>query len=152
MNPGEEAEVCHLVHRVFDEFVAPHYVQKGIQEFRKYVDPLALQQRSRESHFVLVATSPDQMVGMIEMRSHSHVSLLFVDQQFQGKGISRELLHRALTICRRHRPDLAQVSVNSSPNAVPIYKRLGFVPWSPEQTVNGIRFVPMLLDLSEWAA
>jgi hypothetical protein len=42
---------------------------------------------------------------------------------------------------------LAQVSVNSSPNAVPIYERLGFASWSPEQTVNGIRFVPMLLEL-----
>jgi GNAT superfamily N-acetyltransferase len=152
MNPGEESEVYHLVHRVFDEFVAPHYVQAGVEEFRKYVDPLALQQRSRENHFVLVATIPDKMVGMIEMRGHSHVSLLFVDKQFQGKGISRELLQRALTICRRHKPDLAQVSVNSSPNAVPIYERLGFVPWSPEQTVNGVRFVPMLLDLSELEA
>jgi predicted GNAT family N-acyltransferase len=148
MNPGEEAEVCNLVNHVFDKFVAPHYVEAGIQEFRKYIDPAALQQRSQENHFVLVAVTPDKIVGTIEIRDHCHVCLLFVDQQFQGRGISRELLHRALKICRQCKPELTQVSVNSSPNAVPIYERLGFQQTSPEQTVNGIRFVSMVLELS----
>ncbi len=31
-------------------------------------------------------------------------------------------------MCRQNRPDLAAVDVNSSPNSVGVYKRLGFLP------------------------
>lgn len=147
MKSGEETVVCELVNRVFDQFVAPHYVPEGVCEFQKYADPKKLYQRSQENHFVLVAVTADKIVGVIEVRDYDHVSLLFVDRQFQGQGISRKLLIRALKICREHKPDLRKVEVNSSPNAAPIYRRLGFQQTSPEQVVNGIRFVPMVLEL-----
>jgi predicted GNAT family N-acyltransferase len=148
MNPGEETKVCNLVSRVFNDFVAPLYDQEGVQEFFKYVEPTLLWQRSQENHFVLVATIRDKVVGMIEIRDYNHVSLLFVDRQFQQRGISKELLRRALETCLQHEPKLAEVSVNSSPNAVQVYERLGFYQKKPEQIKNGIRFVPMVLELS----
>ena len=148
MNPGEETRVCELVSLVFNEFVAPLYAQEGVQEFFKYVDPVLLWKRSQENHFVLVATIQDKIAGMIEIRDHNHISLLFVDRQFQQRGISKELLRRALEICLQQEPKLAEVSVNSSPNAVQVYEKLGFYQKSPEQVKNGIRFVPMVLELS----
>jgi predicted GNAT family N-acyltransferase len=148
MNPGEETKVCNLVSRVFNDFVAPLYDQEGVQEFFKYVEPTLLWQRSQENHFVLVATIRDKVVGMIEIRDYNHVSLLFVDRQFQQRDISKELLRRALETCLQHEPKLAEVSVNSSPNAVQVYERLGFYQKKPEQIKNGIRFVPMVLELS----
>ena len=73
--------------------------------------------------------------------------LLFVDSDFHRRGISRELLRRALDICCENRPDLSEVSVNSSPFAIPVYQKLGFQITGPEQTVNGIRFQPMVLNV-----
>ena len=35
------------------------------------------------------------------------------------------------------------VTVNSSPYAVEIYRRMGFIPIGTEKTVNGLRFTPM---------
>ncbi|WP_460645598.1 GNAT family N-acetyltransferase [Lacrimispora brassicae] len=35
------------------------------------------------------------------------------------------------------------MTVNSSPYAVEIYHKLGFVDTDTEQLVNGIRFIPM---------
>jgi len=148
MASGEEGEISGLINRVFDEFIAPGYTPAGIQEFRKYVQAKAIMQRSEADHFVLVAIAAEKIVGVIEIRANEHLSLLFVDSEFQGRKISRELLRRALDICRHHRPDLAQMSVNSSPYAVPIYKRLGFEPTGPEAVLNGIRFVPMRLNLT----
>ena len=39
MQEGEEQEICDLVIRVFNEFVAHQYLEHGIQEFMKYVEP-----------------------------------------------------------------------------------------------------------------
>jgi ribosomal protein S18 acetylase RimI-like enzyme len=149
MQPGEETRVWELVSRVFDEFVAPDFPREGVEEFLKFIQPDALRERSGRDSFALLATLNDEMVGMIEIRDHDHISLYFVDQAHMGEGIGRELWCRALAICRRERPDLAQISVNSSLYAVSIYEKLGFRQTKPEQMVNGIRFVPMAVTLGE---
>ncbi len=148
MRPGEESEVCDLVKRVFDEFVAPDYSQEGIDEFFRYSQPDALAQRSQNNHFVLLAVAEVRSVGMLEMRDYKHVSMLFVEAAFQRRGISRALLWQALDEGRKHKPNLSQVTVHAAPNSVRIYERLGFRAVNSEQLVNGMRFVPMLLELA----
>jgi GNAT superfamily N-acetyltransferase len=146
-HPGEETQVCELVTRVFDELVAPGLVPEGVEEFLSYVQPDSLRERSQTGYMTLVAALGDEMVGVIQIKSHHHVSLYFVDQAHLGKGIGKELWWRALAICRRERPDLAEITVNSSLYAVPIYEKLGFRQTRPEQVVNGIRFVPMVVGV-----
>ena len=148
MKSGEESAVCALVPRVFNEFVAPDYSDDGVEEFFKYVEPNSLLERSQEDHFVLVALLLKEIVGMIEVRVYSHISLLFVDKRFQRIGIGEELLRKSLEICFSHKPGLLQVSVNSSPYAMEVYRRLGFRQKGPRQTVKGICFDPMVLELS----
>jgi GNAT superfamily N-acetyltransferase len=149
MQTGEEPVVCDLVARVFESLIEPGFSPEGIQEFLKYVEPGALAQRAQADHFVLVAVARDEIVGMVEVRDHSHVSLFFVDAHYHRRGIGRELIQRALDICRRNRQDLQQIDVNSSPYAVPVYKKLGFRQTGAEQVKNGIRFIPMVLELRQ---
>lgn len=149
LQPGEETRVCELVGRVFDEFVAPDFPPEGIEEFLKFIQPDALRERLGTDSFALLATLDDEVVGVIEIRDHEHISLYFVDQAHMGEGIGRELWCRALAICCQEMPNLVQVSVNSSLYAVPIYEKLGFRQTKPEQVVNGIRFVPMAVTLEE---
>lgn len=151
LRPGEEEKVCKLVSAVFDNFVAPHYSEEGRLEFLDYVTPEQFRQRGGHEHFVLVAAANDKIVGMIEMRQHRHVSLLFVDRRFQKQGISRELLRRALIICLETKPKLRTISVNSSPNAVNIYEKLGFRQAGAERVKNGIKFTPMIFKVSKKA-
>ncbi len=153
MEPGEETRVSDLVTRVFDEYVAPDYSAEGVREFLRYVDPNLLAQRSRANHFVLLAFASiapvgPALAGIIELRDWNHVSLLFVDRPYLRQGIARGLLQRSLEICRSRQPGLAEITVNSSPYAVPIYVRLGFEPIGAEQIRDGIRFVAMKLTLS----
>lgn len=145
MQSGEENEVCDLVLRVFDHFVAPSYSNEGVREFRSYITPELLIKRSQENCFVLLARLSDKIVGMIEIRQHHHISLFFVDADFQTEGIGRVLFQKAIARCQNKMPGINQFSVNSSPYALPIYKRLGFQKTDKEQIKNGIRFIPMSL-------
>ena len=149
MRQGEEDDVCSLVTRVFKKFVASQYSLVGIEEFFKFADAYAMAARTKSSHFVLVAETNDDMVGMIEMRDGEHICLLFVDEHYHRQGIARELLKRALEICVRNRTGKKTITVHSSPNAVEAYRHLGFQATGPEQTKNGIRFVPMALNIQE---
>lgn len=147
MLPGEETRVNGLIVPVFNEFIGRRYPPEGVREFLGYVDPRSLRERFLSNHFTLVATHGKRIVGAIEVRDDSHVCLFFVDSKLQGKGIGRGLFERALEMCRQNRPDVAAIDVNSSPNSVPVYERLGFVAIGPETTLNGITFVPMVLSL-----
>jgi GNAT superfamily N-acetyltransferase len=146
MIAGEETAVFNLIARVFDEFVAPGYSQEGVQAFLDYVQPEALLTRAQDNHLTLLALADGHMAGVIEMRECHHVSLLFVDTAYQGKRISRALLDRALALCREQGHNPPQITVNSSPYAIPIYERLGFRAAAGEQVKNGIRFTPMALE------
>lgn len=148
IEPGEEKKVSELVLESFGEFIRHEYSQEGVDEFRRYAQPEALEERSRADHCVLVATVKDRIAGVIEIRQHDHISLLFVERRLQRKGIAKDLLQKALEVMRTAKPDLERVTVNSSRYGVPVYEKLGFHQTGPERTVNGIAFIPMVLRLA----
>ena len=148
LDENEVEAACALVSAVFDEFVAPLFSAEGITEFKAFIAPPKLRERLSSTSFILVAESDVEMAGVIAVRDWSHVFLLFVKGDQQGKGIARLLLTEAVKRCQQARPDLRKVKVNSSPNAMGAYRRMGFVQTSKEQLANGIRFVPMALELS----
>jgi GNAT superfamily N-acetyltransferase len=145
---NEIAEVHALVSSVFDEFVAPLFSDEGVNEFKSFIDPQKLRERLSLNSFILVAEIDVEMVGVIGIRDWCHIFLLFVRGNHQDKGIARALLSEALKRCNEVKPDLEKITVNSSPNAVGAYWRMGFIPTREEQLTNGIRYVPMVLDLN----
>jgi predicted GNAT family N-acyltransferase len=149
MLEGEESKVSALVLDVFNEFVAPEYSVEGIQEFTNYVEASKLLDRSKDNHFCLVAFIEDNLVGTVEVRNNSHICLLFVAKDCMGQGIAKELMSRALAICREQNPGLEEVDVNSSTYAVKIYEKLGFDVVGPSQEKNGIVFVPMKVGMKK---
>jgi predicted GNAT family N-acyltransferase len=70
-----------------------------------------------------------------------------VDKSFQGQGIGRELLNRAISVCRSKKPELNKLTVNSSPNSVAAYRKFNFQETASEQVIKGIRSIPMVFDL-----
>ncbi|WP_005031230.1 GNAT family N-acetyltransferase [Holophaga foetida] len=142
---GEELEICQLVERVFNKYVAPEYPQDGIQEFYRFANPEAMKRRSSSGQILIVAEELGQIIGAIETRQLNHIALLFVENQ--GKGIARNLVQLLIDECHKRNPGLNRITVNSSPYAEPVYSRLGFAPTGPSQTLNGITFIPMALTL-----
>jgi GNAT superfamily N-acetyltransferase len=148
----EVQAASHLAAQVFCEDVAPLFPPEGVAAFLQFLAPDELWKRLHHEHFILVAEEDHRLVGLIEMRDHNHIELLFVERAHQRQGIGRDLVELALRICRRHDPALAEVSVNATPNAVAVYQKLGFHPLAPEQCIDGMRFVPMVRDLAQGPA
>jgi GNAT superfamily N-acetyltransferase len=147
MRSGEESSVSELIITTFQRDVAPLYVEKGIREFLSYVTPEAILSRQTREHVMLVAVQGAYPVGILELREYNHVSLLFVEVARQREGIGRQLIGKALQLCKTHQPGFSELTVNSSPNAVKAYKRFGFYATGELQVKNGIGFVPMTLLL-----
>ncbi len=147
MRPGEAGAVSALILASFDEFIGPDHTADGIAEFRKFAAPEAIAARAADDHLVRVATADGVLAGMIEVREHNHVALLFVDKAYQGQGVARGLLRTALADARAADPDVERVTVNSSRYGVAAYEKLGFRQTGPERAVNGIVFIPMAMRL-----
>jgi GNAT superfamily N-acetyltransferase len=149
MEPGNATEASGLVIHIINELIAHDYLEDGVWECHKSLQPNQLMDNSLRNHFVLNAEIEDEIVGTIEIRNNNHISLFCVEKEYRRRGIGRELLRRALEICLKNDPILSEVTVNSLPGTVYIYESLGFLPKIPEWMQGDIPYAPMLLDVSK---
>jgi len=151
VGPDETAEASGLVLQVFDEFVGREYGEQGNRIFREFASPAEMKKRLRAGSFILCAMmgdrKGDRMAGVIEIREHHHICLLFVRKEYHGRGIAGRLLEKALRIIRERAPEVTKLTVNSSPYAEKAYEKLGFSPTGPLCEKDGIRSVPMEMNL-----
>lgn len=132
-------EVVELVRRVFDEFQAPEFSAQGVREFyERTIAPELMRARIGAGLLeIWCCMDGSKPVGMIGRRPPAHVALLFVDPKHHRKGIARALFEAAFD------GSAHEVTVNSSLYAVRVYEKLGFEAIGGEETMNGIRAVPM---------
>ena len=134
----EMNEALDLVWKVFLEFEAPDYTEEGIKEFKKAIDDKVW---VAEREF-FGAFESDKLLGVIATKDRNHIALFFVDGKYHKQGIGRKLYEKVKELNKD-----GFFTVNSSPYAHEVYKRLGFVDTKEEQCVNGLRFYPMKIDL-----
>lgn len=150
IRPLREAEIpaaSALVRRVFAEFEAPDYVQEGIDAFHRFIAPEALAEQFRSGSLKLWgAFRQDSLAGVAAARNQNHICLLFVDKPYHRQGIARALFTAVLNLCRTD-PAISRITVNSSPYAAGIYRKLGFTATDAERIADGIRFTPMVYIL-----
>lgn len=121
--------------QVFQEYEAPEYSQQGIEAFYKSIHD---EEYMRELK-IYGAIERGRLLGILATRSNgNHIALFFVDGKYHGRGIGKRLFHLAVGD-----NSSGHLTVNSSPYAVEIYRRLGFVELDSEQISDGIRFTPM---------
>lgn len=82
----------------------------------------------------LVCEDNGEILGYGALRADSHLLHLFVAESHQGRGVSRLLWQQLRSSAS------AQVTVNSSLYAVPVYKKLGFVVKGDIAEKSGIWF------------
>jgi len=134
LNLDEIPSAIELCDRIFMKFEAPEYSEEGIASFEYFLKGTS----ERKDIIYYGAFDGDKVVGVIAMRPHQHICLFFVDDRYHRKGIGKSLF----TVLRQELPD-NKITVNSSPYAVEVYKKLGFVPTDNELCMDGIRFTPM---------
>lgn len=139
----EWPEAMGLAWHVFLIFEAGDYSEEGVRNFYRFVTDRILFRMFKAGQYQLFGYFiEDKLVGIISLRNENHISLLFVDEKHQNRGIARSLLefvnNYLLTELGKQ-----EVSVDSSPYAVDFYHRMGFIDTDREITENGIRYTPM---------
>ncbi len=135
-------DAIKLILEVFMEFEAPEYSDEGIKTFTDYV-------MSDETRRILLnrcnvflgCYHKKQLIGVVAFRNDSHVSLLFVDKNHHRKGIATHLMKKAVKITKKK--GVSEITLNSSPYAVPFYHRFGFVNTDTQLLTDGIKYTPM---------
>ena len=132
----ETGAALRLAWAVFSEFEAPDYAPEGTEVFRRclsddgYLDGLVY----------YGAFDGKKLVGMLGIRgAKRHICFFFVDGRYHRLGIGTRLFERMREDFRGE-----TLTLNSSPYGVPFYRSLGFTATGGEQTVDGIRFTPMI--------
>ncbi|URN82829.1 GNAT family N-acetyltransferase [Acetobacterium wieringae] len=143
----------NLANQVFHEFIAEGYSEEGRQTFTNYLD-FKLEEMTEDlesGHKILWGFYEEgRIVGVIGTRDELHISLMFVDKDYHHRGIARALFDTVLAELKSQHPgDPFVLTVNSSPYAVAVYHRFGFVDIAGEQENNGIRFVPMKMTINQ---
>jgi GNAT superfamily N-acetyltransferase len=146
-NEGLELAVSELIRKVYDEFVAPDYSAEGNRFFYDWIEPLKIRARQMTGRNMFVAMEGESVIGVIEIRDNNRISLLFTDKDYQGIGIARSLFQESLKQCIQREPSLSKFYVHASPFSVSIYKRLGFIAVDEMQEQNGLKYVPMEMNL-----
>ena len=135
----EMEKALDLVWKTFLEYEAPDYTEEGINEFKKSIDD---ETWIKEREFY-GAFEEDEIRGVIATKDKSHLALFFVDGNYHKQGIGKKLYQKVKTL-----NDKGYFTVNSSPYAKEVYKRLGFKSTDNEQCINGLRFIPMEVELT----
>lgn len=148
---ADETEAAlSLALEVFMEFEAPEYAPEGVTAFKESVIE---SNKFREAvasgeNPIYAAFDGDKMIGIIGMRSNmTHICLAFVRKEYHRKGAATAMFRYLLEEVKRLHPEHKTITLNSSPYGVPFYEHIGFIATDSEQTVDGIRFTPMIYTI-----
>lgn len=140
---NEWQDAMALAWKTFLKYEACDYTQQGIRSFEDFITDSRLHRMFLiGSYEMFVAMDDGRMIGMITLRSCSHISLLFVDDEYQKKGVGRALMNYLCNYLLTEE-GVGRVTVNASPYGVGFYHKLGFRDLRPEEEQDGIRYTPM---------
>ena len=141
-------DALELVWEVFDEFEAPDYEEMGVKTFQHFIEYHAMRDRLDKGEMKMWGCYQNSyLVGVMALREGQHISLLFVRKRFHHLGIASRLVRIAISDVKASKPEIPQITVNSSPYAVGFYKAVGFAALGPEEKRDGIRYTPMRRSL-----
>ena len=150
MGKGDIKGALDLVWTVFEEFEAPDYSSVGIEEFKSFINYSFIMGKLEkgEMNFWGSRDCEGNLTGVIATRDESHICLLFVKKEYHRQGIARNLFDIVKEECKK-RDGTEKITVNSSPYAIEVYHRMGFVDTGNERTIKGISFTPMVYMLKQ---
>lgn len=120
-------------------------------------EALTITQEDIAAGWVIVARHKDKLCGVAELSpiadpasaaftkaelTRVELDKLFVDPNFMGQGVGRQLMKAAKALAREH--GFTAMEILSDPNAVSFYERMGarFIEDAPSDTIPG-RTLPL---------
>ena len=150
IRPLKKNEWDMAVQLAWDTFLiyeAPEYSPEGVKNFSDFVKGEELKNMFYLGEYRAWGAFDDNdvIVGLLGIRKHWHISLLFVEPRLHHQGIATSLLKQAFS--EGAKEGVNTMTVNSSPYAIGFYHRLGFTDLDHERTTDGIRYTPMSIEL-----
>ncbi len=137
-----------LVWHVFCECDREDYEEMGVRTFQHFIQYETMKEFLLSGEMVFFgAYEGNELVGVGAMRNGFHISLLFVEPEYQRMGIGRCLVRRGIAYCMEKNPLLKYVTVNASPKGVKAYLAMGFLPLMEAQKKDGMIYTPMRIEL-----
>ena len=140
---SEWSPIMKMVWKTFLRFDGQDYTQEGIRNFFEFItdDDLYIS-FLRGEYQLMVAVERGKVIGAGSVRSGNHLSLLFVDEAYQHRGVGSAIIAR---LCRYLRDEAGEcfMTLKAAPYAVDFYRKLGFKAVKPEEEYLGIRVTAM---------
>ncbi len=132
-----------MIWRTFLKFEGQDYTEEGIQNFFEFItDDTIYRSFLLGTYQMLVALDGGKIIGAASIRNRTHLSLLFVDEDYHRQGVGSSLMNQ---LCQYLKEEEGEnyLSLKAAPVAVEFYKKLGFAFVSPEEELSGIRVTSM---------
>lgn len=144
---AEINKAFRLAEKVFMEFEAPTFRQRGIDSFLDFLWGKRVREMIADGDFrVWVcyaqnAFAEDELVGMLALREACHISLAFIRGDFHRQGIGRMLYAEAKKYALAMGTEI--ITVNASDYGIPFYRAMGFRETDMQLDADGILYTPM---------
>lgn len=132
---SERKAAVDLIWDTFLNFEAPDYTSEGVEAFKSFIYNREITDRLE----FFGAYEKDSLLGVVATNhNRKHICCFFVDKNHHRRGIGRRLWEYV-----KNNNTNEIITVNSSPYAVPVYHKFGFIDTDVEQMTDGIIFTPM---------
>ena len=139
--PEELHSAYLLVRRTFNKTQTKYYSEQGIINFHDLLkEAVCICTLFPDAMLFLGLYGGKTLKGVCICRD-AHISILFVDTKYQGKGIGKLLLDEAFKRLREQK--YKKLTVYAAPNAVEFYRKHGFSVMGRLTEHDGIQYVPM---------
>ena len=147
----EDAEiVSNVALLAFATIENKGFTPEGKASFTNYVSPNAIASRLNFDHNVILALVDSKIVGVIEIRSGNHISMLFISPECFDIGIGTKLLSRAIAQIRKEQSKtVKQVTVHATDNSIEFYLKRGFRTIAARRESDGMCFTTMAFPLKD---
>ena len=130
-----------LAWRMFVKYDAPDYGVEHTERMREAIEDRLKDLSIYNQRLLVVALADGKVVGMIETYGTERISLLFVDSEYQRKGIATALMSKIASELKMRGYD--KIVLNSSPHGLWFYKRFGFTVVEEEKNPDTPWKTPM---------
>ncbi|NOH30745.1 GNAT family N-acetyltransferase [Vibrio mediterranei] len=98
--------------------------------------------------YVVAVSESNEVIGVGGVRDNTHLYHLFVHDEYQGKGLSRQLWENVKGVALQN-GNKGRFTVNSALSAENVYLKFGFKRIHGVRREKGMVDIPMVLDVTE---
>jgi GNAT superfamily N-acetyltransferase len=135
--PGDDRRLADMVKRCLVQVNSRDYSSQVIDRLCLYYSPERFIELSRRRR-IYIAGSGSNVVGTVS-REDNQVNTMFVDPDWTGHGIGRQLMRHIESLAAQEGHDTMETE--ASITAHNFYRRLGYIDLHEEQTDMGLLYV-----------